>query len=130
MANYKALVVDDMQSMRLMIKQVLQHLGFQKVDEAPNGMRGYEMARAKSYDLVISDVEMPELSGLDMLGLIRKNPQIKDTAVIMLTAVQDRELIMKAVDAKANSYLVKPVKPASLITRVKAVMNQQGKPLS
>ncbi|MBF0255944.1 MAG: response regulator, partial [Gammaproteobacteria bacterium] len=97
--------------MRLVIKHLLQELGF-VVDQAANGTRGFEMVRTGKYDLVISDVEMPELCGLDMLRLIRKDPKIKDTPVIMLTAVQDRDRIMKAVDAQANSYLVKPVNPA------------------
>jgi two-component system chemotaxis response regulator CheY len=129
MAALKALVVDDMQSMRLVIKQMLQDLGFEQVDQAGNGLRGFQMIRAQGYDLVISDVEMPELTGLDMLRLIREDPKVKDTAVIILTAVQDRNQIMRAVEAKANGYLVKPINPASLATRVRAVMSQCNKPL-
>ncbi|MEO5342603.1 MAG: response regulator [Gammaproteobacteria bacterium SHHR-1] len=129
MTQLKALIVDDMQSMRLMIKQVLQQLGFGQVDQAPNGAKGFELVRLNGYDLVISDVEMPELSGLDMLGLIRKDAKRKQTPVIMLTAVQDRQQIMRAVEAGASGYLVKPVNPASLATRVRAVMNQNNKPL-
>lgn len=112
-AKKRVLVVDDSTTMRLYYRSVLEADGY-LVEEAANGVEGYEKVLAHPFDLIIVDINMPKMDGYSMLRLIRK-----DSAVNMVPAVtistEGRALdVAKAFEAGANFYLLKPVTPTEL----------------
>lgn len=104
----KILVVDDFSTMRRIIKNILKQIGFLNVDEAENG----EIALAKigdgNYDFVISDWNMPEMTGIELLKRVRANDATKDLPFLMVTAEAKKENVVEAVKAGVNNYIVKP----------------------
>lgn len=110
----KILVVDDFPTMRRIIKNLLKDLGFENVDEAEDGLIGLEKLRNGSFDLVVSDWNMPNMDGLDMLKEIRADAALGKLPVLMVTAEAKRENIIAAAKAGASGYVVKPFTAATL----------------
>ncbi len=109
----QVLVVDDSITMRLFYRSVLEAAGF-AVEEAINGVEGYEKALAHPFDLMIVDINMPKMDGYSMLRAIRGDAVVRDVpAVTISTEASDRDAT-KAYEAGANFYLVKPVAPDEL----------------
>lgn len=112
-ARKRVLVVDDGITMRLYYRSVLEAAGF-VVEEATNGIEGYEKALAQPFDLMIVDINMPKMDGYSMLRAIRKDVAIQAIpAVTISTEAGDTDAV-KAFEAGANFYLVKPVAPEEL----------------
>ncbi|MDR3514209.1 MAG: response regulator [Azospirillaceae bacterium] len=104
----RVLVVDDGTTMRLFYRSVLEAAGF-VVEEAANGVEGYEKALAQPFDLMIIDINMPKMDGYSMLRAIRADAAVRATpAVTISTEAGDKDVI-KAFEAGANFYMVKPV---------------------
>ena len=120
-AALKVLIVDDQQSMRLLIRGGLQQLGFRDFDEAPDGEAGLRTLIANPAQLVISDFNMPKLDGLELLRAVRVYPPTAKTAYIMLTGRGDAELVQRAVQFGVNNFLVKPFTVATLREKIEAV---------
>ncbi|TAL79792.1 MAG: chemotaxis protein CheY [Burkholderiaceae bacterium] len=110
----KILVVDDFPTMRRIIKNLLKDLGFENVDEAEDGLIGLEKLRNSSFDLVVSDWNMPNMDGLDMLKEIRADAALGKLPVLMVTAEAKKENIIAAAKAGASGYVVKPFTAATL----------------
>jgi len=106
--NMKILVVDDHESMRRIEKQILNELGFTNVDLAEGGRTALEMLQSGLYGLVISDWNMPEMDGLELLTRIRSNSVLAHTKVLLVTAESKKEKIIEAARAGVNDYMVKP----------------------
>jgi two-component system chemotaxis response regulator CheY len=104
----KVLVVDDMSTMRRIVKNVLKQIGYSDFAEAENGKDALDKLQAQKYDLVVSDWNMPEMSGLDLLRAIRADPELKHLPVLMVTAEAQKENIIEAVQAGVSNYVVKP----------------------
>jgi two-component system, chemotaxis family, chemotaxis protein CheY len=110
----RVLVVDDGITMRLFYRSVLEASGF-VVEEAINGVEGYEKALTQTFDLMIVDVNMPKMDGYSMLRAIRGVSSVESIpAVTISTEAGDRDAV-RAYEAGANFYMVKPVAPDALI---------------
>ena len=120
-AAIKVLIVDDQQSMRLLIRGGLQQLGFREFDEAADGEAGLKTLIASPAGLVISDFNMPKLDGLALLRAVRVYPPTAKIAYIMLTGRGDMELVQRAVQFGVNNFLVKPFTVATLREKIEAV---------
>ena len=117
----KILTVDDSLVIRNIISTILKSSGFD-VDTAINGIDGLEKIYTNSYDLVISDINMPKMDGLKMVQTLRENDEYKDLKIIVLSTEEEEEDKKRGLEAGANIYLVKPVKPKDLVTNVKMLL--------
>ncbi len=106
--NIRILVVDDMATMRKIVKGLLAQLGYPNVEEAENGKEAFFKLKQGKYDLVLLDWNMPEMDGITLLQEIRKDPNLKSIPVIMVTAEAKKENVLQAIQAGANNYIVKP----------------------
>lgn len=122
----KILVVDDFPTMRRIIRNLLKDLGFENVDEAEDGAQGLEKLRNSSFDLVVSDWNMPNMDGLEMLKAIRQDPGLSKLPVLMVTAEAKKENIIAAAQAGANGYVVKPFTAATLEEKLNKIFEQLG----
>ena len=117
--NLKILVVDDFATMRRIIRNLLKELGFNNVDEAEDGVNALAKLRADRFDFVVSDWNMPNMTGIDLLRNIRSDAQLKDLPVLMVTAEAKKENIIAAAQAGASGYVVKPFTAATLDEKLK-----------
>ena len=106
--NMKILVVDDMSTMRRIVKNILKQLGFSNMDEAENGQEALSKLRADSFGFVVSDWNMPVMPGIEMLRAIRADEKLKHIPVLMVTAEAQKENLIEAIQAGVNNYVVKP----------------------
>jgi two-component system chemotaxis response regulator CheY len=114
--NMKILVVDDFSTMRRIVRNLLVELGFSSplIQEADDGDNALAMLRSMPFDLVVTDWNMPNMSGIDLLRAIRAEPSIKALPVLMVTAENNRDQIIAAAQAGVNGYVVKPFSAATL----------------
>lgn len=117
----KILTVDDSSVIRNIISTILKSGGF-SVDTAVNGIDGLEKVYTNNYDLVISDINMPKMDGLTMVRTLRENEAYKDLMIIILSTEEEDADKERGLQAGANTYLVKPVKPKDLIINVKMLI--------
>ena len=106
--NMKILVVDDMSTMRRIVKNILKQLGFNNLEEAENGQEALTKLKADTYGFVVSDWNMPVMMSIDMLRAIRADETLKKIPVLMVTAEAQKENLMEAVQAGVSNYVVKP----------------------
>lgn len=106
--NMKVLVVDDMSTMRRIVKNILKQLGFSNMEEAENGQEGLQKLRSDTYGFVVSDWNMPVMTGIDMLRAIRADEKLKHIPVLMVTAEAQKENLVEAIQAGVSNYIVKP----------------------
>lgn len=116
--NMKVLVVDDMVTMRRIVKNILKQLGFANVDEAENGQEALQKLRADTYGFVVSDWNMPVMTGIDMLRAIRADEKLKPTPVLMVTAEAQQSNLIEAVQAGVSNYIVKPFTAETLQEKI------------
>ena len=112
--NIKILIVDDMSTMRRIIKNLLNQLGFKNIDEAEDGAIALQKLKKNRYDFVVTDWNMPNMSGLELVQAIRKDPDLKHLPVLMVTAEAKKENVILALKAGVNNYIVKPF-PAEVL---------------
>ena len=106
--NMKILIVDDFSTMRRIVRNLLKQLSFNNVDEAEDGDVALEKLKDGSYDFVITDWNMPNMTGLDLLKAIRADANLKDLPVLLITAEAEKENVVLAAEAGVNDYIVKP----------------------
>ncbi|NGZ59499.1 MAG: response regulator [Nitrospira sp. LK265] len=116
--NMKILVVDDMVTMRRIVKNILKQLGFANIDEAENGQEALQKLRADTFGFVVSDWNMPVMTGIDMLRAIRSDERLKTTPVLMVTAEAQQSNLVEAVQAGVNNYIVKPFTAETLKEKI------------
>ncbi len=112
------LIVDDMSTMRKIIRTILNQLGYTNVEEAENGKEALAKLRSGRFDFVLMDWNMPELDGLETLKQIRSDDKLKGLPVIMVTAEAKKENVLLAVQTGANNYVVKPFTPEVLKEKI------------
>jgi len=112
--NMKFLVVDDFSTMRRIVRNLLKEIGFNNVDEAEDGVDALAKLRGGGFGFVVSDWNMPNMTGYDLLLEIRSDPALKDLPVLMVTAEARKENIIAAAKAGASGYVVKPFTAATL----------------
>lgn len=118
----RILVVDDFQTMRRIIINLLRQLGFTNVVEAPDGALALEKVKDDNIDLVVSDWNMPNMTGLEFLKALRASEEYKDLPFIMVTAEGKKENVISAVQAGVNNYIVKPFNAATLKEKLSKVI--------
>jgi two-component system chemotaxis response regulator CheY len=106
--NIKVLVVDDFATMRRIIKNVLKQIGFTKILEADDGTTALEVLKENKVDLIISDWNMPNMTGLDLLKTVRGEKSTQSIPFLMVTAEAQKDNVIQAVQAGVSNYLVKP----------------------
>lgn len=120
--NMRILVVDDAQTMRRIIVNLLRQLGFTNMTEADDGTTAWERLGAERIDLIISDWNMPKMTGIDLLKKVRESETYKATPFIMVTAEGKRENVIAAVQAGVSNYIVKPFNAATLKEKMTKVI--------
>ena len=116
--NMKILVVDDMVTMRRIVKNILKQLGFANVEEAENGQEALQKLQTDRYGFVVSDWNMPVMTGIDMLRAIRADEKLKTTPVLMVTAEAQQSNLVEAVQAGVSNYIVKPFTAETLQEKI------------
>jgi two-component system chemotaxis response regulator CheY len=106
--NMKILVVDDMSTMRRIVKNIVKQLGFANVEEAGNGQEALDKLKVDTYGFVISDWNMPVMTGIELLRAIRGDDKLKTIPVLMVTAEAQKENLVEAIKAGVSNYIVKP----------------------
>lgn len=117
----KFLVVDDFSTMRRIVRNLLKELGFLNVQEAEDGVDALAKLRAEKFDFVVSDWNMPNMTGIDLLKEIRADANLKHLPVLMVTAEAKKENIVMAAQAGASGYVVKPFTAAVLDEKLKKI---------
>ncbi|HEV2538885.1 MULTISPECIES: chemotaxis response regulator CheY [unclassified Frateuria] len=114
--NMKILVVDDFSTMRRIVRNLLVELGFSNplIQEADDGNNALTMLKSQPFDLVVTDWNMPNMTGIDLLRAIRAEPSLKGMPVLMVTAENNRDQIIAAAQAGVNGYIVKPFNAVTL----------------
>jgi two-component system, chemotaxis family, chemotaxis protein CheY len=116
------LVVDDSTTMRRIIINTLNKVGYQDCAEASNGREGIERLSASGADVVITDWNMPEMSGLEFIRAIRANAATKNLPVLMVTTNAAKDDIVEALRAGINNYVVKPFTPDTIREKIEAIV--------
>ena len=107
--DIKILVVDDFPTMRRIVKTLLKQVGFNNFVEAEDGEQGLRMLETESgIDMVVSDWNMPNMTGIELLKVVRSKPKFKDLPFLMVTAEAEKENIIEAVKSGVSNYIVKP----------------------
>lgn len=124
--NLRFLVVDDFSTMRRIVRNLLKDLGFNNVEEAEDGQDALGKLRESTFNFVISDWNMPNIDGLQLLTEIRKDPALAALPVLMVTAEAKKENIIAAAQAGANGYVVKPFTAAILEEKLNKIFEKLG----
>lgn len=106
--DMKILVVDDMATMRHMVKYIFKQLGFTNIEGAENGKDALDKLKAGKFDLVVSDWNMPVMPGIELLKNIRADASLKHIPVLMVTAEAQKDNLMEAIQAGVSNYIAKP----------------------
>ena len=116
------LIVDDSSTMRRIIINTLNKLGYKECHEAANGREGVERLATTQVDIVITDWNMPEMSGIEFIRAVRANDATKHLPVLMVTTNAAQDDIVQALHAGVNNYVVKPFNPETIREKIDAVM--------
>ncbi len=119
--NMKILVVDDFATMRRIVKNILTQLGFKNIIEADDGTTAMEVLKKEPVDMIISDWNMPKMTGLELLKEVRADSELANTPFIMVTAEAQQDNIILAVKAKVSQYVVKPFTAEPLGEKIEKV---------
>jgi two-component system, OmpR family, alkaline phosphatase synthesis response regulator PhoP len=122
--SYSVLIIDDEADIRLLVKYNLEKEGF-NVLEAENGEKGIELAKVHRPDLILLDVMMPVMDGMETCERLRKIPELADTMICFLTARGEEYSQISGLDAGADDYLTKPIKPRLLVSRISALLRRK-----
>ena len=106
--NMKVLIVDDFATMRRILRNVLKQIGFTNISEADDGKTALKKLKKDNFDLILRDWNMPEMSGLELLNIVRSDDELKNIPFVMVTAEAQKDNIVEAVKAGVNNYVVKP----------------------
>lgn len=110
----RILVVDDFSTMRKIVKNILRQLGFENIVEADDGSTAWEVLHKDNIDFIVSDWNMPQMTGIELLRKVRASEEYADIPFLMVTAEAQQENIIEAVQAKVSNYIVKPFTPETL----------------
>ncbi len=119
-----ALVVDDFSTMRRIVRNILRDLQFKDVIEAENGAEALKLLKSNKVDLVVSDWNMPVMTGLELLKEVRADDQLNGLPFLMVTAEAQKENIVEAVKARVSNYIVKPFTPVVLAEKIAKIIPQ------
>jgi len=121
--NINVLVVDDFAIMRRIVKGVLRELGFKNIVEADDGSSALQELKKDDFGLIISDWNMPKMTGLDLLKAVRADDKYKNIPFIMVTAEGQKDNVVEAIKAGVSNYVVKPFTPDTLKEKLEKVLS-------
>lgn len=124
--NMKILIVDDFSTMRRIIKNLLRDLGFTNTQEADDGTTALPMLRSGDFDFLVTDWNMPGMTGIDLLKQVRSDPKLVSLPVLMVTAEAKRDQIIEAAQAGVNGYVVKPFTAQVLKEKIDKIFERVG----
>lgn len=122
--NMKILIVDDFSTMRRIIKNLLRDLGFTNTSEADDGTTALPMLRKGGFDFLVTDWNMPGMTGIDLLREVRADADLATLPVLMVTAEAKREQIITAAQAGVNGYIVKPFTANTLKEKIERIFER------
>ncbi|MDE1461522.1 chemotaxis response regulator CheY [Spartinivicinus sp. A2-2] len=122
--NMKILIVDDFSTMRRIIKNLLRDLGFTNTSEADDGQTALPMLQSGGFDFLVTDWNMPGMTGIDLLKAVRADPKLNTLPVLMVTAEAKRDQIIEAAQAGVNGYVVKPFTAAVLKEKIEKIFER------
>ena len=120
--NMKILIVDDFSTMRRIVRNLLKEIGYTNADEAEDGQVALDMLKKDPYEFVVSDLNMPNMNGFELLRAIRADAQLKGLPVLLVTAEAKKEDIITAAQAGASGYIVKPFTKATLEEKLNKII--------
>ena len=121
--NMRVLIVDDFSTMRRIIKNILRQLGFNNIQEADDGTSAWEILTKDQIDFIISDWNMPQMTGIELLRKVRASEEFADLPFLMVTAEAQQENIIEAVQAKVSNYIVKPFTAETLGEKIHKIFS-------
>ena len=124
----KFLVVDDFSTMRRIVRGLLKEIGYHNADEAEDGSVALNALKASKFDFVVSDINMPNMTGFDLLKAVKTDPNLKHIPVLMVTAEARKEDIVRAAQDGAAGYIVKPFTKATLEEKVAKILQKIAAP--
>jgi two-component system chemotaxis response regulator CheY len=127
MNDLKFLIVDDFSTMRRIVRGLLKEIGYANADEAEDGQVALSMLKVNKYDFVVSDINMPNMNGFDLLNGIKADDTLKHLPVLMVTAEARKEDIVRAAQEGAAGYIVKPFTKGTLEEKVGKIMQKLGR---
>ncbi|WP_147821261.1 chemotaxis response regulator CheY [Salidesulfovibrio onnuriiensis] len=119
--SMRILVVDDFSTMRKIVKNILRQLGFTNIVEADDGTTAWDVLNKDNIDFIVSDWNMPKMSGIELLRKVRDSEEYADIPFLMVTAEAQQENIIEAVQAKVSNYIVKPFTPETLSQKIEKI---------
>jgi len=122
--NMKILIVDDFSTMRRIIKNLLRDLGFNNTEEADDGNTGLPKLQSGNYDFLVTDWNMPGMTGIDLLRAVRADERLKTLPVLMVTAEAKKEQIVLAAQEGVNGYIVKPFTAQTLKEKIDKIFDR------
>jgi len=123
-ADLKFLIVDDFSTMRRIVRNLLKEIGYANADEAEDGVAALAKLKGGSFDFVVSDINMPNMNGFELLAQIKADPTLKHIPVLMVTAEAKKEDIVTAAQAGASGYIVKPFTKATLEEKLQKIVQR------
>ena len=120
--DLKFLIVDDFSTMRRIVRGLLKEMGCNNTDEAEDGAVALGMLKKGKYDFVVSDINMPNMNGFELLKAVKADDQLKHLPVLMVTAEARKEDIVLAAQSGAAGYIVKPFTKATLEAKVQKIL--------
>lgn len=124
--NMKILIVDDFSTMRRIIKNLLRDLGFTNTQEADDGVTALPMLKNGDFDFLVTDWNMPGMTGIDLLKEVRADAKLSSLPVLMVTAEAKRDQIIEAAQAGVNGYVVKPFTAQVLKEKIDKIFERVG----
>ncbi len=122
--DMKFLIVDDFSTMRRIVRGLLKEIGYNNAEEAEDGAVALTMLKNGKFEFVVSDINMPNMTGFDLLSAIKKDDTLKHLPVLMVTAEARKEDIVRAAQEGAAGYIVKPFTKATLEEKVQKIMQK------
>jgi two-component system chemotaxis response regulator CheY len=123
----KILVIDDFSTMRRIVKNILKQLGFENIEEAEDGVQAYSKLQNGGFGFVVSDWNMPNMDGIELLRKVRSDPALKDIPFLMVTAEAEKEKVIEAIKSGVNNYIVKPFTAEVLKEKMDKIFEKMGK---
>ena len=121
----RILVVDDFDTMIRIIKNILNDLGFENIITARNGEQACHVLGKEKIDFIISDWNMPVMTGIELLKKVKGSPEWSHIPFLMVTAEAEKEHIVEAIQAKVDQYIIKPFTPGMLVEKIKFALHKK-----
>jgi len=120
------LIVDDFSTMRRIVRNLLKEIGYSNAEEAEDGVAALSLLKSRKFDFIVSDINMPNMDGFELLKIVRADENLKGIPFLMVTAEAKKEDIVSAAQNGANGYIVKPFTKATLEEKVQKIMQKHS----